>query len=192
MAGQSSHAIMTRVPWQSSARARLRIQMLRDRDPLTNPESLIRRVYSYAAYRLGDGAIAEDATSETLVRAVRYRGSYDANAGSQQAWVLGIARRVIAEHLATSAREMPAADVPSASQEDVDMTLERLELREALATLSQHERDLLALRYGADLAVKDVASIFGERTNAVEVALHRIVAKLRTQLEGRPANSGGK
>src|SRR5256885_13180960 len=41
------------------------------RDPLANPEPLIRRVYSYAAYRLGDGPDAEDATSDAFERALR-------------------------------------------------------------------------------------------------------------------------
>ena len=34
----------------------------RRRDPLADPEPLIRRVYAYVAYRLGEGAEAEDVT----------------------------------------------------------------------------------------------------------------------------------
>ena len=41
-------------------------------DPLRNPEPLIRRVYGYVAYRIGDGPDAEDITSETFERALRY------------------------------------------------------------------------------------------------------------------------
>ena len=47
------------------------------RDPLANPEELIRRVYAYVAYRLGNGPEAEDATGEVFERAVRYRSRYD-------------------------------------------------------------------------------------------------------------------
>jgi len=36
-----------------------------ERDPLANPEPLIRRVYAYVAYRIGDGPDAEDVTSAT-------------------------------------------------------------------------------------------------------------------------------
>ena len=42
-------------------------------DPLANPEPLIRRVYSYVAYRVGAGPEAEDITSETFERALRYK-----------------------------------------------------------------------------------------------------------------------
>jgi len=38
-------------------------------DPLANPEPLIRRVYAYVAYRLGDGPDAEDVTSQVFERA---------------------------------------------------------------------------------------------------------------------------
>ena len=61
--------------------------------------------------------------------------------------------------------------------------IERLTLRDAMAALSQDERDLLALRYGADLAARDIALVMDVRTNAVEVALHRTLAKLRDRME---------
>ncbi len=159
--------------------------MLRRRDPLIDPEPLIRRVYSYAAYRLGDGADAEDATSETLERALRYRQSYDPRAGSAQAWLLGIARRVVDDHLSRSPTVANCgSDADVAGDDDLGSeTIERLALRSALAELSQDERDLLAMRYGADLTARDIARITGTRTNTVEVALHRTLAKLRQRMD---------
>src|SRR4051812_2947905 len=67
-----------------------------DVDPLANPQELIRRVYAYAAYRLGPGADAEDITSETFARALRYRESFDEKRGDALPWLIGIARRCIA------------------------------------------------------------------------------------------------
>src|SRR5436190_13199498 len=37
-------------------------------DPLADPEPLIRRIYAYVAYRIGDGPDAEDVTSATIER----------------------------------------------------------------------------------------------------------------------------
>jgi RNA polymerase sigma factor (sigma-70 family) len=159
--------------------------MMRRRDPLVDPEPLIRRVYSYAAYRLGDGADAEDVTSETLERALRYRQSYDPRAGSAQAWLLGIARRVVDDHLS---RSPIAASYGLGADVDDELgseTIERLSLRSALAELSQAERDLLAMRYGARLRAREIARITGARTNTVEVALHRTLAKLRLHMDAR-------
>jgi DNA-directed RNA polymerase specialized sigma24 family protein len=54
-------------------------------DPLADVERLIRRVYGYVAYRIGDGPDAEDVTSETFERALRYRSSYDPRRGDPAA-----------------------------------------------------------------------------------------------------------
>src|SRR5947209_17352969 len=78
------------------------------RDPLSEPRPLIRRVYSYAAYRLGDGPDAEDVTSETFARALRYRDSYDPGKGPPIGWLIGIARRCIAD--AASAPQLQELD----------------------------------------------------------------------------------
>src|SRR5581483_6809537 len=86
-------------------------------DPLRDPRPLIRRVYSYVAYRIGDGQDAEDVTSDVFERAVRYRNGYDPSKGSPTNWVLGIARRALAEHLG---RPVP---VP-VSPDDVDVEQE--------------------------------------------------------------------
>jgi DNA-directed RNA polymerase specialized sigma24 family protein len=42
------------------------------------------------------------------------------------------------------------------------------------------------MRYGADLTARDIARITDTRTNTVEVALHRALAKLR---QGMNANA---
>ena len=159
---------------------------VRHSDPLANPEPLIRRVYSYAAYRLGDGPDAEDATGETFARAVRYRTSFDARAGSAQAWLLGIARRVVDDQLSERQQTVGRVEdgVASLGVEDVaDLAVQRLFLRAALTRLSIADRELLALRYGADLAVKDIAASMGVRANSVDVALHRALARLRETVE---------
>ena len=53
-------------------------------DPLADPTPLIRRVYAYVAYRIGDGPDAEDVTSEVFERALKYRSSYDPTRGRQK------------------------------------------------------------------------------------------------------------
>src|SRR5689334_24112958 len=80
------------------------------RDPLGNPEPLIRRVYAYAAYRLGDGPEAEDVTSETFERALRYRTSFDPKRETATAWLIGIARRCVDDHLRGQGVELPTDD----------------------------------------------------------------------------------
>jgi RNA polymerase sigma factor (sigma-70 family) len=154
------------------------------RDPLANPAPLIRRVYSYVAYRIGDGPDAEDVTGEVFERALRYRGSYDESRGEPLHWLLGIARRCVED--ARSARIPTSQAEPSetASPEDVGgEVVRRMALTAAIAGLDDRGRDLLALRYGADLTARQIGEVLGLKTNAVEVALHRTLTRLRSALD---------
>ena len=160
--------------------------MLR-RDPFAHPESLIKRVYAYVAYRVGDGADAEDITSATFERALRYRKSFDAGRGDAAAWLIGIARREIADHYGDRANagvELPELALPGDFAAD---SAERLDLRAAVAELDQRDRELIALRYGADLSARQIAELLELKTNAVEVALHRALRRLRDRL-GAPVS----
>jgi RNA polymerase sigma-70 factor, ECF subfamily len=159
--------------------------MLR-RDPLANPEDLIRRVYAYVAYRVGDGPDAEDITSEAFARALRYRDSFDPKKGDNVGWLIGIARRCIAQHYGENvdiAAEVPDTPAPGSLAED---SVRRLELARAMAKLDERDRELVALRYGADMTAKQIAQVLGLRVNTVEVALHRVLRRLRSELEGSP------
>jgi RNA polymerase sigma-70 factor, ECF subfamily len=151
-------------------------------DPLRNPQELIRRVYAYVAYRIGDGADAEDVTSETFERALRYRDSFDPRRGDPAAWLVGIARRCIADW-ALESRQVPEELTEGAIEGHEEESVRRLELRDAMAGLDDRDRELLSLRYGADLTARQIAELLELKTNAVEVALHRAVGRLRGELE---------
>jgi RNA polymerase sigma-70 factor (ECF subfamily) len=157
-------------------------------DPLAHPEPLIRRVYAYAAYRLGDGPDAEDATSDTFERALRYRDRYDRKKGEPIAWLLGIARRCV-DDVFQGRSPIVEPDEETRSPEDLEPeAIQRITVRQALGSLDDRARELIALRYGADLTARQIAEVLGERTNAVEVALHRTLGRLeRVLADERPA-----
>jgi RNA polymerase sigma factor (sigma-70 family) len=152
------------------------------RDPLGDPEPLIRRVYAYAAYRIGPGPDAEDVTSEVFERALRYRDSYDETKGEFVGWLLGIARRSVDQRLSAPS-DYPLEPTPPAAPDDVEgEVVERVALAEALAELNDRDRELVALYY-AGLNGGQIAHLLGARRNTVDVALHRALARLRTILE---------
>jgi RNA polymerase sigma factor (sigma-70 family) len=152
------------------------------RDPLFDPEPLIRRVYTYVAYRIGDGPEAEDLTSEVFERAVRYRDSFDASKGSPAAWLIGIARRLLGS---LPPVESTLGDMPdTASTLDLEeAVVARLDVAVLVHRLEERDRELIALRYGADLNARQIGELVGMRTNAVEVALHRALARLRALID---------
>ena len=154
-----------------------------DQDPLADPEPLIRRVYAYVAYRVGDGPDAEDVTSATIERALRYRDRFDSRRGDAAAWLIGIARRCIAEHYGE--QPVPVETIPEANApgELATDSATRLDLRQAVSLLGARDRELIALRYGADLTARQIGEVLEVKTNAVEVALHRALETLREALE---------
>jgi RNA polymerase sigma factor (sigma-70 family) len=158
------------------------------RDPLSHPEILIRRVHAYVAYRIGDNAEADDVTNTVFENALRYRNSYDPWRGEPIAWLLGIARRCVAQALVGRPEDGGPVEGndPAAAIDLEGEAIERLTLQSALATLGDEDRDLIALRYGADLSTRRIGELLGKRPNAVDVALHRALARLRAALESPP------
>jgi RNA polymerase sigma-70 factor, ECF subfamily len=163
------------------------------RDPLDNPQPLIDRVYAYVAYRLGEGPVAEDVTSDVFERAIRYRHTYDPRKGEPIAWLMGIARHCVNEARATLGRQGPEVPDVAAPGDFEEEAIARISFYSALNQLDPRDRELLALYYGADLTARRIAELLGERTNTVQVALHRAIARLRAtpsspeQSDARPA-----
>jgi RNA polymerase sigma factor (sigma-70 family) len=161
---------------------------MRSRDPLENPGPLIRRLYSYVAYRVDQPMDAEDITADVLLRAVRYRSTFDPAKGRPLTWLLGIARRVLAEYAADRARlpvvggaddEACHIEAPGDVAEDA---VRRIRVGQALRSIPARDRELLALRFGADLKAREIAEILDMDTHAVEVALGRAIARIRPRL----------
>jgi RNA polymerase sigma factor (sigma-70 family) len=154
-------------------------------DPLEQPEEAIRRLYGYVAYRIGPGADAEDVVSTTMERALTYRGSYDSGKGSPAAWLAGIANRCIADHMAGRTRHgLTGLNAPEGYAVDLSSgTVIRADLARALAALDDRGRELIALRYGADLSSREIGRILDLKPGAVDVAIHRTLGRLRGLLE---------
>jgi len=159
-------------------------------DPFASPGPLIERVYAYVAYVVGDGTLAEDVTSEAIARGLRYRASYDPRKGTPLAWLIGIARRCMPPPVFAD-DEAALTDIASGADLELE-AVDRLTLRAAVATLPPRDRELIALRYGSDLTAKQIARLLEITTNAVEVALHRALQRLRAELSGQPAETPRK
>jgi RNA polymerase sigma-70 factor, ECF subfamily len=153
------------------------------RDPLAHPERLIRTVYAYVAYRIGPGPDAEDLTSEVFERALRYRDSFDPRRGEPAAWLIGIARRCVNGASFDPPRSPDEVEDRPAPDDVEEEAVRRLSLADAVSTLGERDRELIALRYGADLTGREIGEILEMSTNAVDVAVHRAVERLRQALD---------
>lgn len=143
------------------------------------------RVFGYFRYRGFERATAEDLTSLTFEKAWRARERYRRDWAAVSTWLLAIARNAAIDHLRHS---RPALPLDEASLRD-DETPETAALSEEqsrrlqalLAALSERERELLALKYGAGATNRAIATITGLGESNVGTILHRAVGALRAR-----------
>jgi RNA polymerase sigma-70 factor (ECF subfamily) len=146
------------------------------------------RLFSFLAYRTGSRVLAEDLLSDTFERVLRSRQPFDPRRGSERRWLYTIALNLLRDHARRQTHEARLMHTVGADarveQPDAGLAAveHRDELHRALATLGEDEREALALRYGADLKVRDVARIVGDGESAVEKRIHRALRKLRDEL----------
>jgi RNA polymerase sigma factor (sigma-70 family) len=142
-------------------------------------------LFAFLAYRTGDRALAEDLLADAFERALRSRGRFDRRRGSEKTWLYAIALNLLRDHArraAAEGRALGRVDEPQAA--DALEGVERREaLHRALATLSAEEREAIALRFGADLSVPEMARVLGEPLTTVEGRVYRALRKLRERLE---------
>jgi RNA polymerase sigma factor (sigma-70 family) len=138
-------------------------------------------------YRTGDRALAEDLLGDTFERALRARRSFSRARGSEKTWLYSIALHRLTDVSRRSATEQGAlerigAPLP-ADAGGVDLAENRQDLQRALDGLSTEERETVALRYGADLRMRDISKLTGVPIKTIEGRLHRAVGKLRDRLD---------
>lgn len=152
-----------------------------------------KALYGFLVYRVGDRTVAEDLLGDTFERVVRSRRRFDARKGSEQAWIYTIALNCLRDHLRRAKAERKAYDStdavhdedPFARVHDRDLVLRGLDRLEA------GEREVLALRYGADLRVQDIARVIDLPVTTVQGRLYGGMRKLRDLLDDGDERSPG-
>jgi RNA polymerase sigma-70 factor (ECF subfamily) len=144
------------------------------------------RIYNYFRFRVGVHADIEDLTSRTFEKAWRGRGQYRRDRAGFATWLFRIAHNVAVDHLRSTRAHLPidaALDVAAESSTDEvaarDSDMQRLEALTAF--LPERERELLALKYGAGLNNRHIATLTGLSESNVGTLLHRTVEKLRSK-----------
>jgi RNA polymerase sigma-70 factor (ECF subfamily) len=148
-------------------------------------------MYAFLAYRTGDDALAQHLLADTFERALRARGRFDPRRASEKTWLYAIALNLLRDHVRRAGAERRAVErlagevrtgATGVPAPDADAA-QRDELRAALATLTEEEREAIALRYGAGLTAKEIARVTGEKATTAEGRVYRALRKLRAALE---------
>lgn len=163
------------------------VSVLTRQDPLTGSgfdwdwRDVSRICLQVATRILGPGSTAEDAAQEAAFEAWRHRGDCR-SPEAPRPWIAVIARREALRQRPNSALVALDEDAEVAAPHE-PQTLLRLDVRRALADLTEHERELAIARYWTDLTQEQVAAALQIPAGTVKVRLHRLRERLRPILE---------
>jgi RNA polymerase sigma-70 factor (ECF subfamily) len=148
-------------------------------------EHLLPRVFHFFFYKLGDRFLAEELTAITFEKAWTKRETYRHDIGAFRFWLFGIAQKVAVDHFRKSRHEIPLDLVNIPSSQNVEKELETQvdyeRLASILTVLSERERLLVSLKYGAELNNREITRQTGISESNVGTILFRAVAKLRQE-----------
>jgi RNA polymerase sigma-70 factor (ECF subfamily) len=148
-------------------------------------------IFRYIAFRVGNQQVAEDLTSEVftrLLRAVRDRSAPD---NTLRGWLYRVASFVVADYHRQGYRVEHTTlnetiEAKTADPADAISNRQTLdELYEALAELTRDQQDVIALRFGYEMPIRDVAQTMGKSEGAVKQLQARAIAALSRKLSPR-------
>jgi RNA polymerase sigma-70 factor, ECF subfamily len=145
------------------------------------------RVYNFFRYHTGDDPLSEDLTATTFAKAWRARDQYSDDLSAFSTWLFTIAHNVAADHFRRQRPQLPLdalahlADDSRPLDEIIQRRSDSARLTALLNGLPPRDRELVALKYGAELTNRAIAKLLGLSESNVGTSLHRIVQKLRVQ-----------
>ncbi len=148
-------------------------------------------IFRYIAFRVGDHETAEDLTSEVFIRLLHAVNERSAPKNTLRGWLYRVAANVVADHHRANYRVKHVELDESVTSETIDpsdaLTVKQnlAELSEALGDLTEDQQDVISLRFGYEMAIKDVAQVMGKSEGAVKQLQARAVAALSRKMAAR-------
>ncbi len=149
------------------------------------------RLYSYLYYRVGDPNIAEDLCGEVFEKAIKNIHRFKSRDGGLAGWLTRIAQNLAHDyHRRRHTRPPDPLELNETWMETGDDPAHELLAREssaylyqALQKLTDDQRDVILLRFIAQMRTPEVARTMGKTVGAVKALQHRALAALRRELE---------
>ena len=156
-------------------------------------ERYVDAVYRYMLYRTSDHDVAEDLTAEVFTNMITAIKRYEDLGLPFEAWLFRIAHARLVDYYRKSKRRKQKEVALSGetaefllgdSPEDM---FKHEEVVNALQYLTDSEREVIVLRFAAELDNREIAMVVQRNANAVKSMMHRAIKKLRKVLTQRIA-----
>ena len=151
------------------------------------------RVYNYVHYRVADFHAADDLTSQIFEKLFSKFKYYQSEKATFSAWLFSIARNTITDYYRSQMRtdvssfEITAEliDYEPDPSDIVTFNETQQHLQKALASLTQRERNIIALKFWSGSSNRDIARLAGISESNTAVILFRAMRRLRMILESQ-------
>ncbi len=151
------------------------------------------RVWNYVRYRVESSPVADDITSEVFRRAVDKLRTFDPDRAPFAAWLFGIGRNAVTDHHRSRSRRKSVplealgdwADASPQPAEIAESNETRQELLVAIAELTERERDVLGMKFGARFTNRQIAGATGLSDSNVGVIIYRAVRQLKKRFAAK-------
>ncbi len=143
------------------------------------------RLYGLGTQLLNDRGLAEELVQETFVRLWRNAPRFDPDRGTPQTFIFAIARRLAIDLWRRPSSRPLAVDEPPPDDDQMDRVIVRLDVREALYSLSDAHREVLELSYNERLKQAEIAERLGIPLGTVKTRCFHALRSFKAALDQR-------
>jgi len=145
-------------------------------------------IYRYIAFRVNEPQQVEDLTSEVFLRLLSALHDRHAPQNTLRGWLYGVASNLVKEHYRQKKRAnltLLVETIPengrSLSQQ-VDHKLLGEKLLDLMKDLTKDQQQVLALRFGFEMPIREVAELMGKSEGSVKMLQARAIASLASRI----------
>lgn len=155
-------------------------------------DRVVAQVLGVGLRVLRDRALAEEVTQEVLVEVWRKADRFDPERGTASGWITTLAHRRAVDRVRSEQASRDRDERVSRRDEarsydevadEVQLRLDHWQVRRALATLTERQREAIELAYFGGHTYRDVARVLGIPEGTAKSRLRDALLRLRAALE---------
>ena len=142
------------------------------------------KLYGYLLNTLHDKRLADDILQETWYKAIKAIDQFKPKGVRFSAWLFAIARNSCREYWR---KEIPKQTIKleevelGGNYDGIEVINNNLEIEKALLSVNEKDREIIRLRYIAELSFKEIATVLEISIVSARVKTHRAIKRIRVK-----------